>query len=152
MAYTTITGGAEAPDRDEKLAYAAITPGMLCYLRSDGTVAKHAVAGGSAYPLFALEDGEFGGDVDTDYDAGDAVQLGWFKQGQKVVARLYNGETAVIGSLLESAGNGYMRVVDADTSAGTIALNAPQLVALEAVDMSGSSAVDPSGQILCRVL
>lgn len=151
MAHKTINGGDTFPSRREKLAYEAITPGMLIYLKSDGTFAKHATAGGSAYPLFALENDLVGKGVDDAYAADEAVQAGWFHSGQYVVARLANGETAVIGSELESNGDGYMRVKDADTSAGTVIPGSNILVAEEAVDMSGSSAVDPSGLILCTV-
>lgn len=145
MANTIILKG--DPVQEELKAAAAFTPGMLLELTSTArTAQKHATAGGSAYALFALEDENQGKEISDAYSTGNEALCGWFKPGDKVNALLANGETAVIGSLLESNGDGYFRVVDADTSWGTIAVHSVIAVARAALDMSGSSGVDPASQ------
>ena len=139
--------------RNEAIANAAITPGHLVELMSTGKVRVHATAGGAGVErAFAIEDDLQGNDIADAYATGAIVQYNIFRPGDEVYALLANGETAVIGSKLESAGDGTLRVVDADTSAGTIAIQSQVAVALEAVDMSDSSAADPSGRIKVRIM
>lgn len=150
MAYRTIkqTGGKIY----EYQAAAALSPGMLLEVDSNGKVKKHATAGGAVgSALFASEFGERGGKVTDAYAANDQVKVIGCGGGDVVVGLLANGENAAKGSLLESNGDGYLRVVDTDTSAGTIKVGSIVGVALDALDMSGSSGVDPSSQLL-RVL
>jgi len=71
--------------------------------------------------------------------------------GAEIYALLKNGENAAIGVFLESAGDGTLQVLDADASVGLVKTNSIVGVALEAVDMSGSSGVDPSGRIKVRI-
>ena len=75
-----------------------------------------------------------------------------FKPGDEVYGLLANGETAVIGSKLESYGDGTLRVVDADASFDQIGVQSIVGIALTAVDMSGSSGVDPSGRIHVMII
>lgn len=139
--------------RAEAIANAALTPGHLVELMSTGKVRKHATAGGSAVEkAFAVEDELQGKEIGDAYAINTLVQYDIFRPGDEVYARLANGENVAIGDKLESAGTGELRKVDADTSAGSIAVQSVVGVALEAVDMSGSSAVDPSGLIRIRVL
>lgn len=130
----------------------AITPGHLLYLASDGDVEVHATAGGTAAPWFALEDDLQGNEIGDAYSADNRVKTGIFKPGDQVFALLFNGENAAIGNYLESQGDGTLRVVDADASAGDIGVQSVVGVALEAVDMSGSSGVDPSGRIRIMII
>jgi hypothetical protein len=154
MAYNTIAIVETGMIRKEAKADAAITPGMLLERTTTG-VKKHAGAGLVAQRMFALEDLSVApsstATIDTDYDASDIVQIGIFPPGTEVYAWLNNGENAAIGKFLESAGNGKLRVLASDTSAGTIEVGSIVGVALEAVDMSGSSGVDPSGRIRIEV-
>jgi hypothetical protein len=131
---------------NEKVAAGAITPGHLVYLTSAGKVAVHNVAGGNAMPFFAFEDEYQGKGINDAFAADDPVQVWTAGRGDEVFAILKNGENAAIGSFLESAGNGELQVHVVD-STGDYFHKAIVAMALEAVDMSGSSAVDPSGRI-----
>jgi len=151
MAYNTITLKG-TPIVHEAVAAAGLTPGHLCEFTSAGTVQKHATLGGNAYPMFALENDHEGEDNDHAYVAAEQVQLGVFTAGSEVWALLANGETAVIGSYLESAGGGTLQVLDADASVGLVKTNSIIGVARTAVDMSGSSGVDPSPRIRVMII
>lgn len=139
------------PKLKEYTANAAATPGHLAELMSTGKVRKHATAGGSCQRRFFLENKLAGKTIADAYVADEQAQVGVFSPGDEVLALLYDGETAVIGSKLESAGDGTLRVVDADASVGDIAVQSIVGEALEAVDMSSSSAADPSGRILIEI-
>lgn len=138
--------------RIEGTANAAITPGHLCELMSTGKYRKHATLGGNAEKLFAIEDDHQGNGISTDYAAAAQVQMVACSPGAEIYALLNNGENAAVGNFLESAGNGTLQVLDADASVGLVKTNSIVAVALEAVDMSGSSGVDPSGRIKVRVV
>jgi hypothetical protein len=102
--------------------------------------------------MFALENSTIGGDIDTDYAAADQCIVGVFAPGQIINALLANGETAAIGSFLESKGDGTLQVSDQTPSAGEVAVENLVGVAREAVDMSGSSGADPSARILVEIM
>lgn len=147
MAEKTITVGG-SPTRFERAAAAAITPGHIVELTSSNTVQAHSTAGGTVAPLLvALEDENKGGEIGTAYTAANVTLFAAFGPGDIFYGLLANGETAVIGSKLESYGDGTLRVVDSDASVGDIGVQSVVGVALEAVDMSGSSAADPSARI-----
>lgn len=140
---------------EEMVANATITPGMLVEEMSTGKVRAHATAGGNVLPMFALENELAGKGIDDDYAATDPVQVWIPNRGDVVNAILYNGETAVIGSFLSSQGNGTLKVHDpiVDSAADVETIYYPIVgVAIEAVDMSGSSGVDPSGRIKVRII
>ena len=149
MAYNTVTVHSNQPSK-EGTTSGAITPGMLInWTTTAGTYLAHGDAGGAnAAAMFAVEDDHQGNDLNDAYATATRFLFKHYLPGDKVNALLADGETAVVGSRLESNGDGYLRVVDADTSAGTIALGACKFVALEALDMSGSSLVDPASQRL----
>jgi len=151
MAYKTITLKGD-PVRFERVAAAGITPGHLIELTSADAVQAHATAGGTAMTCFALEDENQGKGITDAYTVANVVLAAVFKPGDEVLGLLANGETAAIGTLLESYGDGTLRVVDVDASAGEIAVQSVVGVALEVVDMSGSSGVDPSGRIRVLVI
>ena len=123
---------------NEYPADAAITPGMLIELNSDGEVKAHATAGGNVLPMFALEDELQGNGLEDNYAAGDRVQCWVPVRGEEVNTILADGENVSVGNFLESAGNGYLRkhVVDSTGDYLVIPLVA---IALEAKDLSGSS-------------
>jgi len=125
------------PQIKEYTANAAATPGHLCELMSTGKVRAHATAGGSCQKRFFLENKLAGGEIDTAYVADEQCQTGVFKPGDEVYGLLADGENAAIGSKLESAGDGTLRVVHVDASVDEIAVNSIVGEALEAVNMTG---------------
>lgn len=147
MSRNTITQ-AGTPRTYERIGAAAVTPGMLLELTSANKFQAHSTAGGACAALVAVEQDDIGDDVTTAYSLGDTVRAGLFSPGDEAYLLLANGENAAYGSLLESNGDGYVRVVDTDTSAGTIVVGSIKFMALEALDMSGSSGVDPSSQLI----
>lgn len=151
MAYKTIAI-VGTPNVQEFVANAAITPGHLCEIMSTNKARVHATAGGTAERLFALEDDNLGGEIGTAYTSDNVARFGYFRAGDQVFAILYDGETAVIGSKLESQGDGTLRVVDVDSAFSDIGINSIVGVALEAVDMSDSAGADPSPRIRIVIL
>jgi len=137
---------------NEYIAEAAITPGQLIELTSDGTVQKNSAAGLACAKMFALEDELQGRTIATDYDAADPVQCWSCVPGEEVFAWLANGEDVSIGDFLVSNGNGELKAMTADASSAIVTEETPIAQALEAVDMSGSSGVDPTGRIEIRIL
>lgn len=141
---------------EELVANEILYPGHLVEQISTGKVQKHATAGGTALAAFALEDELQGKTIHEAYAAADQVQVWIPTRGDMVYARLANGETAVIGSKLESAGGGELRVhvpVAADSNdAITVVPQCIVGIATEAVDMSGSSGADPEGFIIIRII
>lgn len=132
---------------EEAIANAALSPGHLIELMSTGKVRKHSGAGLRAVTTFALEDSGNGRGVTDDYDTttNSRVIYRHFQPGERVQARLADGQNVAIGDFLESNGDGTLRAVASDTSAGTIKVGSLIGIAREAVDMSGSPGVDPEG-------
>jgi len=152
MAYNTITVKGSCI-RKERVAAAAITPGMLVEITSADKVQAHSAAGQPAQRAFALEDDLQGNEISDAYAAAAQVQYGVFVPGSEVYALLANGENAVKGSYLVSNGDGYLAVWAAGSAGQVEYPNCIVGVALEALDMSGSSGVDPSSQrILVEVM
>jgi len=125
----------------------AITPGMLLALAADGDVDLNSSAGLACAKMFALEDELQGRTIDTDYDAADPVQVWTATPGEEVLAWLANGEDVSIGTFLVSNGDGQLKAMTADDSSDIVAEETPIAMALEAIDMSGSSGADPTGRI-----
>ncbi len=133
-------------------AVAGITPGHLLELTSANKVQAHSTEGGNAVAYFALEDELQGKGIDDAYIAADKVQVWVAGRGDEVYALLANGENVSPGDLLESAGDGTLKKHVAG-SAGVVEYPLAIIAqALEAVDMSGSSGVDPSGRICVRIV
>jgi len=133
-----------APQR-EFTAHAALSPGHLLEMNSDGEVLKHATAAGECVRMFAKENELEGETVDDAYAAGDAVQVVFPRAGDVVHARLANGQTVVKGDYLSSNGDGTLKLhTGSEKASGIVG------IALDAVDMSSSSGADPDGFI--RVL
>jgi hypothetical protein len=152
---------------EEYDAVAAITPGMLIELTSAGKVQAHSNAEQNALPMFALENELEGEDISDAYAADDNVRCWIPNRGDQVRGILADGQTVVIGDFLESNGAGYLQKHVADTEsfesneAGEITVypNAIVGIALEAVDISGSSgeesenaALDWNQRIKIRVI
>lgn len=148
---TAKTIGLKAPGvREEFTASEAITPGHLVEFGGSNEIQKHSTAGGEIGAVkIAVENDVVGDDVDTDYVSGEQVQVDAPHGGAVYMLRLANGENVSKGDLLESAGDGTLQAAGTASSAGE---HAPIVgEANEAVDMSGSSAADPSGKIEVRI-
>lgn len=138
---------------NEYVAAEAITPGMLLTLGSANTVALNTDAGLACEKLFAMEDELQGRTIDTDYDADDPVQCWSAIPGEEVLAWLANGEDVAIGEKLVSNGDGQLKAMTADDPSDYVIEETPlAIVIVAAVDMSGSSGVDPTGRIKVRII
>ena len=136
----------------EGLASGAVTPGHLLERDAGGTLSVHSDQGGNASPLFAQKDELQGKTISQAYATATRVLARMMRLGDQVYALLANGETAIIGSFLESAGDGTLQVCPTD-SAGVVKYPASIVaVALEAVDMSDSSGADPNGRICVEIV
>ena len=138
MAIRTIKRMVDSPQK-EALAYAAITPGHLIERMSGGKIRVHANAGQNAQRLFAIEDSLQGKEISEDYSADNDVRFIACRRGDEVNAILADGENAVIGSFLESNGNGELKVHAAGASGAIIEY--PEAIvgqALEAVNASAT--------------
>lgn len=124
--------------RKEYVAGVAINPGYLVEVQSDSTVDPHDVAATNAVPLFATENEVFGTDRTVAYAIGDLVMCDYMQPGSEIYAVLAASATAVIvGTYLESAGDGTLRLVTARAATAESATRSLVAVALEAVDNSG---------------
>jgi len=126
---------------EEYDAVAAITPGMLIELTSAGEVQAHSTAAGNALPMFALENELEGEGIGDAYAEDDKVSCWIPGRGDQVLGILADEQDVAIGDFLESAGDGYLQKhVSDEASAGeAIPSNVVVGIALEAIDLSGSS-------------
>ena len=150
MAYKTITLLGDGV-RKEAAASGAIFPGSLVMKSSATQFTVHATAGGSAQTMFAVEDDLQGKNIDTVYATTNRMLACIFRPGDEVLALLAEGETIAIGDFLESSGDGYLRKHDATnlyesagapTNAAVLYTNGLVGVALEALDLAQSSAIE----------
>ena len=152
MAKNTIVLKCADNQEDEKVsANALIKPGMLLERTAADLVQPHSTANGPCGNLIAIEDELQGKSIDDLYVITTPVKIAKLGKGDVFYGLLANGQTAVIGSKLTSNGDGQLRVYSA-TSGGE--LEQPDSIkgtALEAVDMSDSSAADPGGRIIVEV-
>jgi len=130
----------------------AITPGELLEVTSAGLVQAHSTSGGVVLPMFALEDELQGDGIDDDYAVSVPIQVWVAGRGEIVNAILKDGEDVSIGDFLESAGDGTLQKYSDDSAGASEYPNSIVGVAVDAVDMSGSSGADPSGRIQVRII
>jgi len=152
MAYNTIKLKKYSDIVEEYEAAGTITPGMLVEMTSAGKAQAHSSAGQFAEKIFALENELEGGGIDDDYASGEQVQCWIARRGAQAYALLADGENVVFGDILESHGDGYLQKADAEAAGSATYPDSVVGIALEAVDMSGSSGEDPSGRIIIRVV
>jgi len=136
-----VVGSSFLNKKEEKYAAATITPGYLIELTSSDTFQVHSTAGGTVIPCFADIDKWQGNDLDDDYSADDLV-AGWYAgPGDVVENAMLDGDSSnvSIGSLLESNGDGKLRLHDPAESAGVV-IQDRQIVgfSLEAVVPGGT--------------
>lgn len=118
MANKILLGGHVDREYEEGKADAAITPGDLVKRTSPTSFIRHATAGGSAEPLFALNAADQNKGIDDDYAAGDAVAVVVAKRGDEILALLPAGAAAVaFGDQIESGGGGTVRKASGATRA-----------------------------------
>ena len=133
MANNTIILRARQRWTKERAAGGAITPGHLIELDTAGDVVVHSTAAGVvAQKAFALEDQAQGRGIDVAYATGENVIYQVFTPGEEVYALLENAAAAVIGSPLESAGDGTLQI---RTTGQVVAY------ALEALTASGAERI-----------
>lgn len=151
MAYSIVAKVFGDIVRYEALAAGTIKPGHLVKLGSAGTLTANATAGVKCEMAVAVEDALQGNDIADSYSSADLVQYNIFRPGDCCYLRLKNGENVAVGDKLVAAAGGEVAEFKADSSA-TVVEQVPIAIAMEAVDMSDSSAADPSGLIKVRVL
>lgn len=124
--------------RLELEAGGAITPGHLLKRNSDGKLVVHPSAKMRASALFAVENDLVGEGIDDAYASGDFVQAEYLHAGDEVYALVAASATAITqGALLESAGDGTLRLITDFTDAEIDAIGGGAIAeALEAVDNS----------------
>lgn len=157
---TIVLKGRQTAVRDERPAGGAITPGHLVVMNSSGNFVVHPSAKMRAQPTFAVEWENLapnrtsvngGGGIDDAYAANDLVQAETLQRGAWVYALVAASASAIAkGALLESAGDGTLRLITDFTDAETDAIGGGAIArALEAVDNSGGgSAVRIRAEIL----
>ena len=123
---------------EEYVAAGTITPGMLLEFTSAGKVQAHATADNEVVPLIALEDELQGNGIDDDYSSDDQVQCWIPYPGDEAYMILQDGQDISIGDFLQSNGDGTLKA-----DAG----GASKFMALEALDLSGSSGEEESGAL-----
>lgn len=152
MAFKTIKVKKYGDHIEEIEAGGAITPGMLIAEGSGGTVAVHGTSGGNVIPMFALEDELQGKEIDDAYASGDKVQCWYPYRGDQVYALLADGQDASVGDLLESNGDGYLKVFSPESSAVTDTPASIVGQATEALDLSSSSGAEPTQRLVVRII
>lgn len=125
--------------QEEYIADAAIKPGHLIKLDSDGKVTVFATAKGMVLPMFALEDEHRGKTITDAYAQGDRVQCWIPSRGDVVYAILDKGQNVGIGDMLEPHDDGSLQKLTTGTSASDG--GAIVGVALEALNLTASTAV-----------
>lgn len=138
------------PMEYEYKADAAITPGDLLEITSTG-VKVHATAGGRALPIFAGIDKWQGRDIDDDYAASDRVNVQVYPPGSIVNALIKDGEDIAVWDFLESGDGGDLREVDTDSGVAGVVTGSVIAVALEALDLTGSSTQQATDR-RCKVM
>lgn len=130
------------PNRRQREADGTIKPGNLLQLDADNKVVNHSTAQGRHARMVAVENDIAGDDYQHDYAAGEVVQINIFRPGDEALLNLADGENVSIGDYLVSDGAG--RVQKADSNSAGELEGSLVAVALEAINLSDSSAADPS--------
>lgn len=152
MAYKTIFVRGDTVVKEEAIAAAAFTPGHLLERTSADKLQKHSTEDGACQKMFGIEDDLQGKEITEAYTAADQSFARIAQRGDLVYALLANGENVSIGDKLVSKGDGTLKKDTAQSSAATAEVSGSIVgFAREAVDMSDSSAADPTGRILVEI-
>ena len=115
-----------------------VKPGYLLELASTNLVAAHATSGGEfLIPMFAQENEFLGKSINDAYAVGEKLQVWIPTRGDQVNAVLKAGQKVAIGDKVVSNGDGTLKKAAA-SDLTSVAIG----VAVEAVDLTASSAVD----------
>ena len=112
-------------------ANAAITPGHLVEYISTGKVQKQADGGVNCGRMFMIEKSLAGGEIGDACVANEQIELAHCRGGDQIYAWLSDGETVVIGDLLEAG--------TTDGELIKLASGQPIAIAREAKDLSASA-------------
>lgn len=104
------------PMRKEVEAGSATKPGMLVGYDVDGNGVPHAIEGGNAAAVFALEQDFIGEGIDDDYADGELMQIGICRPGDEIYALLETGNNVAKGAFLESNGAGALQAFSNQTN------------------------------------
>lgn len=126
--------------REEGLVSAAFSPGHLVELTTAGKWQKHATEGGIAERAFATEDALQGKIVSDAYVADNVAQVAIAQSGTVLYGMLKASQNVAINAKLISAGDGTLIADGQEDSLTTV--RDVIAVALEALDLSASDAVD----------
>lgn len=138
------------PNRFEREADGTIKPGDMLELKTNDKVVRHSTAQGRHPRWFAIENEIGGDDLTHDYASGEVVSIQSARPGDNMLINLADGENVSIGDYLVSDGAG--RVQKADSNSVGELEGSLVAFALEAVDLSGSSAADPEFRIKAQIL
>ena len=138
MANTIILKG-DGIRKERPAAAAGIRPGDLLEIDSTGDYAVHS---GAALTVgaktFAFENELEGEDINHNYLVDEQVLAIACVPGMEILAWLLDGEVAVIGSRLDSVGDGNLKLVDTSAATADTARNSVVAIALEALSPSGA--------------
>lgn len=123
---------------EEYVAASEIFPGMLLEMNSDGKVEPHGTADNEVIPLIALEDELQGKGIDDAYSSDDQVQCWIPYPGDEAYMILADDQNISTGDFLQSDGEGALKADDGGAS---------KFMALEDLDLSGSSGEESSGAL-----
>lgn len=116
VAHTILLQGDMFAQHEEYKANAALKPGHLVLLMSNGKVKKNDAASVPCRALFAKEDGKIGKTITDAYAADDVVPCHASLPNDKINARVPAGAAAiVVGDKLKSDGTGCLIKVAAST-------------------------------------
>lgn len=106
--------GGEVTEVSDLPASEVITPGFLVELVDDGGALKyqkHGSAAGDGAPSVALPQTHFNKDIDDDYAAGDTIMVAIGRPGTTFYMLIASGQDISRADKLESAGNGYLKIL-----------------------------------------
>lgn len=131
---------------EEYVATATIKPGQLLMLEAAGEVKLNDQAGGDVETMVAVEDALQGNTIDDSYATDALVMCNIPVPGAVMQLWLEAGEDIDIGDRLVSHGDGNV----VEDGHGGVTTKKVVAVALEALDLSGSGAVDTL--LKCRII
>lgn len=129
---------------NSKKAAAATTPGMILERDSNDEFKPHATAEDPWGGYVACEDELQGKTISDEYSIDDIIRVAIVRRGDRVNMLLQDDENVSIGDKLVSNGDGTVRKLSGDSSAMEIPGGGLIGEADEALDLSGSSAVESS--------
>lgn len=138
MAYTTIHNKSQHWRKEEAVAAAAVSPGMLGEIASTGKVQAHSTEGGRAEKIIVLEDALQGRSIETAYSKDERVSLAFGLPGDVWNILLAAGENVSKSDELISGGDGTLKARSNASSPSKIEQTVAR--ADEAKDNSGGSA------------